>query len=76
MNRLRKIFSRIPELETQRLILRRMRPSDADDMYEYSRDPEVTRYLLWSPHPSRDYTKRYLEQLQSEYRLGEFYDWA
>ncbi len=63
-------------LETSRLLLRKISRSDAHDMYEYSRDPEVTRYLLWEPHPDRYYTARYVAYLQTKYHLGEFFDWA
>lgn len=71
-----KIFSHIPELETERLLLRGMRVSDAPDMYDYAKRPEVTKYLLWSPHPDIAHTRRYLEYLAGRYRLGMFYDWA
>lgn len=70
------IFSHFPELETERLILRAMRVSDAADMYDYAKRPEVTRYLLWNPHADAQYTRRYLEYLATRYRLGQFYDWA
>ena len=70
------IFSKFPTLETDRLILRAMRVSDAPDMYDYARRAEVTRYLLWNPHPDVGYTRRYLEYLSGRYRLGLFYDWA
>ena len=71
-----KIFGRIPTIESERLILRKMKPSDSRDMYEYSRLPEVTRYLLWEPHTNPSQTLDYLEYLQTRYRVGDFYDWA
>lgn len=71
-----KIFSNIPTLKTERLSLRAMHPIDAEDMYDYARREEVTRYLLWSPHPDVAYTKQYLAYIQSRYTLGDFYDWA
>ncbi len=71
-----RIFSKIPTLETRRLILRGMRVSDKDDMYEYAHRPDVTKYLTWEPHPNLNYTKQYLEFISSRYRLGDFYDWA
>ncbi len=70
------IFRRIPTLETDRLILRGMRVSDTDDMYEYAHLADVTRYLLWKPHPDRDYTRQYLEYIGTRYAAGDFYDWA
>ncbi len=71
-----RIFSHMPTLETEHLLLRPMRVCDADDMYDYAKRPDVTRYLLWRPHQSRDYTKRYLEYLAGRYRLGLHYEWA
>ncbi len=76
MSLVKRIFSSIPELETERLLLRKMKRADAEDMYEYSKNPEVTRYLLWMPHPSVHYTARYLNYLQDRYSVGKFYDWA
>ncbi len=78
MNReaVERIFSNIPALDTKRLILRRMLRSDAADMYEYARLPEVTRHLTWRPHPDYNYTCRYLEYLEKRYNEGKFYDWA
>ena len=69
-------FKYLPVLETERLILRKILPSDYIDMYEYSSNEEVTKYLLWSVHPSPEYTKQYIEYLQSRYKIGDFYDWA
>lgn len=71
-----RIFSHLPRLETERLLLRAMRVSDAPDMYDYAHRTDVTRHLLWSPHPDIQYTRRYLEYLAGRYRLGQFYDWA
>lgn len=70
------IFSHMPQLETERLILRAARVSDADDMFAYAQSAEVTKYLLWRPHESRDYTRSYLEYLAGRYRIGAHYEWA
>ncbi|MBR4872263.1 MAG: GNAT family N-acetyltransferase [Clostridia bacterium] len=71
-----KVFSAIPQLETERLLLRKMMVGDCYDMYEYASNPEVTRYLTWHPHPDLEYTKDYLKYIANHYRLGDFYDWA
>ena len=71
-----RIFKDPPSLRTERLVLRRMRRDDRDDMYEYASNPAVTQYLLWEPHTDRHYTARYLSYVQSRYRAGEFFDWA
>ena len=71
-----RIFSSIPTLRTERLTLRALRELDAEDMYEYAKDPEVTKYLLWSEHKSLAFTKEYLAYVESRYALGDLYDWA
>ncbi|MBQ9922850.1 MAG: GNAT family N-acetyltransferase [Clostridia bacterium] len=70
------IFRDFPRLETDRLVLRQMLIRDKDDMYEYSCKPEITKYLLWTEHPSADYTAKYLRYMQPKYRRGEVFDWA
>ncbi|MHB1152324.1 MAG: GNAT family N-acetyltransferase [Eubacteriales bacterium] len=75
-NRLVKIFSKIPVIETARLKLRCLSQSDFRDMYRYACREDVTRYLLWDPHNSPEYTSRYLNQLQIQYSAGEFFDWG
>ncbi len=70
------IFDRSPKIETERLLLRHMRVSDARDMYDYARCPEVTRYLLWAPHDSLEYTRAYLKQVERCYRQGSFHDFG
>lgn len=71
-----RLFRHIPELECDRVTLRRMQKSDADDMFEYASNPAVTKYLLWDVHPDRRFTYNYLSYINSRYKSGEFYDWA
>ncbi len=71
-----KIFARIPTLNTERLVLRKITMSDLDDIYEYASDPEVSKYLLWRPHPDKDYTKIYLSTVSSGYKKCQFFDWG
>ena len=71
-----RIFTSLPELETERLYMRRLLPSDTLDMFEYASLPSVTEYLLWCEHPNVQYTREYLEYLESRYAVGDFYDWA
>ena len=73
---LHRIFTNSPTLETERLILRRILPSDAEDMYAYSKDSRVTRYLLWDAHPDPLYTEQYVRYLQERYAAGDYYDFA
>ena len=51
----------IERLETERLILREFRESDAEDVYEYARDPEVGPNAGWKPHESLDESRNVLK---------------
>ena len=62
------VFSHLPTLLTPRLTLRPVRMSDAEDMYEYSRDPEVARHVLWDAHTSIHQTRNYIRYLIRQYR--------
>jgi len=41
-------------LETERLILRPWKESDAEDLYKYASDPDVGPIAGWPPHQSVD----------------------
>lgn len=71
-----RTFTDPPELHTTRLTLRRLMVTDTADMYEYASRQDVTKYLTWSPHPDRAYTREYLQYIGGRYRAGMFYDWA
>ena len=40
----------MPPIETDRLILRRLEMRDAQDIFDYGRDPEVARHVLWEAY--------------------------
>ena len=69
-------FQKSPILECDRIILRKMDRSFADDMFEYASNPAVTKYLTWDVHPNRRFSYNYLGYVNSRYRTGEFFDWA
>ena len=71
-----KIFSRMPTLKTERLVLRRISLDDIDDMYEYAKEASVTKFLTWCPHVDKAHTFEYVSYLQSRYKAGDFFDWA
>ena len=47
-----RIFADLPDLETERLFLRKMHPDDSEAVFAYASDPEVTRYVLCLAHRS------------------------
>lgn len=70
------LFSRLPELSTQRLLLRKMTMADAQDIYEYSSDPEVSRHVLWEAHRTLHDSRAYLRYILRQYRNGDPSSWG
>ena len=56
-------------LETERLILREWKLSDAKDLYEYASVPGVGEKAGWSHHESLSESKAILKDLWKEKRL-------
>ena len=56
------------ELETKRLILRKLRSDDRERIFScWASDEEVTRYLTWLPHKSEEETGEILNAWLEEY---------
>lgn len=68
---IRDVFSDLPVLETDRLILRKIRKSDAEDFFRYASDEEVARHVLWHAHRSIADTKRQIRIYRKQYRHGD-----
>ena len=69
-------FARLPILQTDRLILRKLTMRDASDMYRYCQDREVARHVLWEAHSSILETRAYLRYILYQYRNGEPGSWG
>jgi [ribosomal protein S5]-alanine N-acetyltransferase len=71
-----RVFADLPELETERLLLRKMRLDDAEAMFAYASDPEVTRYVLWDTHHSIEDSESFLRFAIEGYEKGDFGGWG
>jgi len=76
LNFLAKHFSKMPELETERLKLRAIKKSDVNDINEYASNSRTSQYLLWEKHKSLEYTKRFVDIVLAKYKIGDYHDWA
>lgn len=65
------------ELHTERLLLRRFKKDDAEDMFlNWANDIEVCRYLTWKPHENIEVTKQIVNSWINSYEKEDFYNWA
>ena len=58
-------------IETERLLLRRWKPSDAEALYKYACDPEVGPHAGWPPHKSVEESKMIIRDV-----FTNDYTWA
>lgn len=64
-------------IQTERLVLRPFRASDAEEMFQnWARDAEVTKYLTWTPHESVEQTRALLALWEEEAKKPDCYHWA
>ncbi len=76
-----RMLSRMPifpmeEIETERLLLRRMEMRDARDLFAYSRDEEVARYVLWEAQKNVSESRAYIKFMLRKYRAGDPASWC
>src|SRR5262245_50986754 len=64
------------QITTARLSLRRGKPSDAEAVYDYGRDPDVARFMDWPAHASVTEARVVLEDAVRRWESGEEYSWA
>ena len=66
------------ELTTERLTLRRFELEDAASAYyNWTSDPEVTKYLTWPTHQSVEQTEQVIKEFWiANYDKKDFYEWA
>ena len=63
-------------LQTDRLLLRPPRVTDAEEIFErYAQDPEVTRYLSWKTHQSVEETREFLTTAEKFWHEQTGFPW-
>jgi len=70
------LFSNLPTIETERIILRKMSLNDAKDMFEYAQDPTISKYTGWYPHNSIQDSKLFLRYTINSYKNNQVSNWG
>ena len=64
-------------IATERLILRRFRPEDAQAMFDnWASDDEVTKYMTWPTHADVSISQWVVNDWVSSYEKDDFYQWT
>jgi ribosomal-protein-alanine N-acetyltransferase len=70
------VFTDLPELETRRLLLRKMSLDDAEDVFKFSKDPEVFRYVGGKVHQKIEDSRKFLNEISEKYEAREIIKWG
>ncbi len=70
------IYSDLPRIETERLLLRKITMEDARDMYAYCSNSEVTRFVTWDAHQSLADTEAFVEFILNNYKKKDLSPWG
>ena len=75
-NRNEMVFAMFPVLETERLILREMIEDDAEDLFRYYHDQDVTKYLDWDGPSSVEHAKQVIADWKKGFTEKRFTRWG
>lgn len=66
-----RLFETFPAFETENFRYRQIRPSDAEVLFHYASDPEVSRYTTWDPHRDIDESREVISMFLNHFETGE-----
>lgn len=66
----------LPVLTTERLKLRAVTLDDAEAMFTYGSNENVTKYVLWNTHETLEDSKEFIEMALETYKMHPFYHWG
>ena len=65
-----------PILETDRLLLRKLKSSDVEAIYAYGSDPAVSEFVTWPTHQTIEDTQQFLDIILSLYENNQAVFWG
>ena len=65
------------DIKTERLLLRKFRLEDAEEMFEnWAKDPENVKFLEWNAHKDANETRSIIKMWNEEYKSKKTYNWC
>lgn len=71
-----KILFDFPVIETKRLILRKLKDEDVEDIFSYACMPEMTVFLIWYPHKVISESLDFIKFTWDEFEKGSSIVWG
>jgi ribosomal-protein-alanine N-acetyltransferase len=73
---IKTLFTPFPVLSTPHLILRDLRPTDLNDLYEYASDPEIDHHVPWEHYKNIEEARENLNEYLEEYEKDGLGAWG
>ena len=73
---IRDVFGNFPTLETSRLILRKFKLTDVDDLFEYASNKNIDKYVPWHVYNDRNEAVEFINSKIQRYNEGKLSSWA
>jgi len=70
------VYADFQKLKTPRLVLRKLRESDASDFFRFAGSETVTKYMFWKPHKDVSESVASIEKTVSLYEAGNCWRWG
>jgi [ribosomal protein S5]-alanine N-acetyltransferase len=65
-----------PQLETSRLLMRKVTFKDLKDMYAYTSSLEVTKYVPFPTHKNLEDTRKFIDYILEQYQINKKLLWG
>jgi [ribosomal protein S5]-alanine N-acetyltransferase len=65
-----------PQLETSRLLMRKVTFKDLEDMYVYTSSEEVTKYVPFPTHKNIEDTRKFIDYILEQYQINKKLLWG
>jgi ribosomal-protein-alanine N-acetyltransferase len=69
-------YQNLPQLEMKQFLLRKVTKDDVLDIFSYASDEKITRYLRWGPHLIVEDTRDYVNEVLTQYEIGQDGPWG
>ncbi len=73
---IKDVFGNFPTLETSRLILRKFKLTDVDDLFEYASNKNIDKYVPWYAYTDRKEAVEFINSKIQRYNEGNLSSWA
>ena len=71
-----EVFGKLPELETERLWLRKVTVEDLVAIHAYAKQEEVARYMTWPAHKTLSDTMDFIDFCLRQYEQKQIAPWG